>query len=69
MNARNSCIHKAGRHLFTALGIVSLFLGITSTGWLVLIVDQWALPWKSLAVMAPPPAPQAARQQTPPQTR
>jgi len=42
------------RHLFTALGLLSLVLGILSTGWLALMAGQWALPWSSLAVMAPP---------------
>jgi hypothetical protein len=55
-NRRNGFLRNA----YTALGIVSLFLGITSTGWLVLMVKQWALPWSSLSAMAPPGAPPPA---------
>lgn len=45
------------RKLYTLLGIVALVLGVLSTGWLIVMVDQWLVPWSSLAVMAPPGAP------------
>lgn len=45
------------RTLFTLMGIASLVLGVLSTGWLALMAGQWALPWSSLAVMAPPGGP------------
>ncbi len=45
------------RYAFTLLGVTALILGIISTGWLVLMVRQWAMPWSSLSVLAPPGAP------------
>lgn len=42
------------RKLFTLLGIISLILGVLSTGWLVLMTKQWLVPWSSLSIMEPP---------------
>jgi hypothetical protein len=44
------------RLLFTVLGVVSIVLGVLSTGWLVLMIHQWAMPWSSLAITMPPGA-------------
>jgi|GEM_PF-1284200 len=43
-----------GRAAFTALGVAAVVLGILSTGWLIGMVDQWLIPWSSLALTAPP---------------
>ena len=50
-----------GRSLYRALGILALVLWILSTGWLVLMAGQWAIPWSSLAITAPPPDETAPR--------
>lgn len=42
------------RAAFTAIGIVAVTLGVLSTGWLIGMVDQWLIPWSSLAITAPP---------------
>lgn len=45
---------RMGRGLFFALGIVAFVLGVLSTGWMVLMMRQWAVPWSSLSITAPP---------------
>jgi hypothetical protein len=57
------------RRAYAAYGLICLVLGILSTGWLVLMAHEWILPWKSLAVMAPPgarPGPPAMPDKCPP---
>jgi len=39
---------------FTALGVLAVLLGVLSTGWLIGMIDQWLIPWGSLAITAPP---------------
>jgi hypothetical protein len=34
--------------------LITLFFGATSTLWMVGLVNQWALPWSTLAILAPP---------------
>ncbi len=46
--------------LYRGLGLVAFVLGVLSTGWLVLMAGQWAMPWSSLAITAPPPGEVAA---------
>jgi hypothetical protein len=47
---------RTARILMGILAVLAVFLGVTSTGWMVLLVRQWALPWSTLAVTghAPP---------------
>ncbi|WP_157801300.1 hypothetical protein [Sphingobium sp. LB126] len=41
------------RRAMVALAVLSLFLGVTSTGWLLAVVDQWLLPWSTFKVFLP----------------
>jgi hypothetical protein len=34
--------------------VVALFLGVTSTFWMIGMIGEWAIPWSSLAILAPP---------------
>ncbi len=37
-----------------AFAVLALFLGLTSTPWMVGMINQWAIPWSSLSLLAPP---------------
>lgn len=41
------------RRLTVFLAIFALFLGVTSTGWMIAVVNQWALPWSTFKVFLP----------------
>jgi len=43
-----------GRSLMIVYAVVALFLGVTSTFWMIGMINQWAIPWSSLSVLAPP---------------
>ena len=43
-----------GRVLLTVYAVVALFLGVTSTFWMIGLINHWAVPWSSLAILAPP---------------
>jgi hypothetical protein len=40
--------------LLGLFAVVALILGATSTIWMIGLVNQWAIPWSSLAILAPP---------------
>lgn len=44
------------RRAMVGLAAVALFLGVTSTGWMIAVVNQWLLPWSSFAAFLPDPA-------------
>ena len=37
--------------LIAIYAVVALFLGVTSTGWMLGMIGQWAIPWSSLAIL------------------
>jgi hypothetical protein len=43
--------HPRARRAFTMFGIVSFVIGWISTLWLVLMINQWALPWTTLRAL------------------
>ena len=45
---------RRGKPLLALFAAIALFLGITSTFWMIGMVNQWAIPWSSLAILAPP---------------
>lgn len=47
-------VSKLFNGLLVALGLIAIVLGILSTFWLIGMVDQWLIPWSSLALTAPP---------------
>lgn len=47
-------VSKLFNGLLVALGLIAVVLGILSTFWLIGMVDQWLIPWSSLALTAPP---------------
>lgn len=44
------------RRTMIALAFAALFFGVTSTGWMVAVVNQWLLPWSTFSVFLPDPA-------------
>ncbi len=42
------------RGLMAVYAIAALFLGVTSTFWMIGMINQWAIPWSSLSILAPP---------------
>ena len=50
-----SAADRRGMRLFMiVLLILSLILGVTSTGWLVGMIRQWLIPWSSFAIFLQP---------------
>jgi hypothetical protein len=45
---------QTSHRLMALFAIVALFLGATSTFWMIGLINQWAIPWRSLAILAPP---------------
>lgn len=43
------------RRLLVAFAALSLFMGISSTGWMVAVVNQWLLPWSTFSIFLPDP--------------
>jgi hypothetical protein len=41
--------------LMYILAVISIVFGVTSTGWMIGMIDQWLIPWSSLAIIAHPP--------------
>lgn len=41
------------RKAMVALACLALFLGVTSTGWMIAVVHQWLLPWSSFRIFLP----------------
>ena len=41
------------RAALTLLAALALFLGVTSTGWMIAVVNQWLLPWSSFKIFLP----------------
>lgn len=44
------------RRLLVAVAALSLFMGLSSTGWMVAVVNQWLLPWSTFSIFLPDPA-------------
>lgn len=42
---------KYYREAINFIGYVAVILGILSTGWLILMINQWLLPWSSLGIL------------------
>lgn len=40
--------------LLAIYAVIALFLGVTSTVWMIGMINQWLIPWSSLAILAPP---------------
>jgi hypothetical protein len=40
--------------LMAVYAVIALFLGVTSTFWMVGLINQWAIPWSSLSILAAP---------------
>jgi hypothetical protein len=40
--------------LLALFAVVTLFFGATSTLWMIGLVNQWAIPWSTLAILAAP---------------
>ena len=43
------------RRLMTVLAACALVLGVSSTGWMLAVVNQWLLPWSTFAIFLPDP--------------
>ncbi|GLT00276.1 hypothetical protein GCM10007897_16600 [Sphingobium jiangsuense] len=39
--------------LMTALAVLALFLGVTSTGWMLAVTREWLLPWSTFKIFLP----------------
>ncbi|MBN8829286.1 MAG: hypothetical protein J0G94_01350 [Sphingomonadales bacterium] len=44
---------RAKRRAMIALAVLALVLGVTSTGWMVAVVNQWLLPWSTFRIFLP----------------
>jgi hypothetical protein len=44
------------RWCLVAFAALSLFMGVTSTGWMLAVVNQWLLPWSTFSIFLPDPA-------------
>ena len=43
------------KHTLLAIyAVLALFLAVTSTLWMIGMINQWLIPWSSLALLAPP---------------
>jgi hypothetical protein len=45
---------KTSHRAMALFAIVALFFGATSTFWMLGLINHWAIPWSSLAILAPP---------------
>lgn len=41
------------RKAMVVIAVLSLILGVISTGWMLGAVRQWLIPWKSFAIFLP----------------
>ena len=46
--------NRIKHRLMAAYAVVALFLGVTSTFWMIGMIHQWAIPWSSLSILAAP---------------
>jgi len=44
-----------------ALAVLSLFLGVSSTGWMIAVTKEWLLPWSTFKIFLPAGAALAPR--------
>jgi hypothetical protein len=47
-------MERLKRTALAVYAVVALFLGATSTLWMIGMIREWAIPWESLAILAPP---------------
>ena len=45
---------RTKHRLMAIYAVVALFLGVTSTFWMIGLINQWAIPWSSLSILAAP---------------
>jgi hypothetical protein len=47
-------MERIKRTALAVYAVVALFLGVTSTFWMIGMIGEWAIPWESRAILAPP---------------
>lgn len=51
-----SATRQIRRWTIATFAAASLILGVSSTGWMIAVVNQWLLPWSTFSIFLPDPA-------------